>query len=128
MLDLTRRRLLGASATLLGSAALPGLAGRAFAQGKKDKVKAAFVYVGPVGDYGYTFAHDQGRKFLEQALGDKVETSFVENVAEGPDAERVIRQLAQGGNDIVFTRPSPRRSSGSTPGTTRPRRPTPPRR
>ncbi|KQT70088.1 MULTISPECIES: BMP family ABC transporter substrate-binding protein [unclassified Aureimonas] len=81
---------------------MPGMVTRVFAQEPKAKVKAAFVYVGPVGDFGYTFAHDQGRKFLVEKLGDKVETSFVENVAEGPDAERVIRQLAQAGNDIVF--------------------------
>jgi basic membrane protein A len=106
MLEITRRRLLAGGASLLALSALnvvPGFAGFAAAQEKKDKVKAAFVYVGPVGDYGYSFAHDQGRKFLAEKLGDKVETSFVENVAEGPDAERVIRQLAQDGNDIIFT-------------------------
>ncbi|UIJ74288.1 BMP family ABC transporter substrate-binding protein [Aurantimonas sp. HBX-1] len=75
----------------------------AVAQEAKDTVKAAFVYVGPVGDFGWTYAHDQGRKYLEEKLGDKVETTYVENVAEGPDAERVIRQLAQDGNDIIFT-------------------------
>ncbi|MCQ8783210.1 BMP family ABC transporter substrate-binding protein [Mangrovibrevibacter kandeliae] len=98
MFEITRRRLLTTAGSLATVSAF-GLPARA--QGK-DKVKAAFVYVGPVGDYGYSFAHDQGRKFLEEKLGDKVETSFVENVAEGPDAERVIRQLAQGGNDVVF--------------------------
>ncbi|MCE7029138.1 BMP family ABC transporter substrate-binding protein [Jiella avicenniae] len=102
MFETNRRRLL-AGAAALGATSFVGLPARAAIGEKKDKVKAAFVYVGPVGDYGYSFAHDQGRKFLEEKLGDKVETSFVENVAEGPDAERVIRQLAQGGNDIVFT-------------------------
>ncbi|WP_152047248.1 BMP family ABC transporter substrate-binding protein [Aureimonas psammosilenae] len=99
MIQFTRRRLLGTGAALGLTTVLPGLAG---AQEKKEKVKAAFVYVGPVGDFGYSFAHDQGRKFLAEKLGNKVETSFVENVAEGPDAERVIRRLAQEGNDIVF--------------------------
>ncbi|GGE20737.1 BMP family ABC transporter substrate-binding protein [Aureimonas endophytica] len=98
MIQFTRRRLLGTGAALGLTTVLPGTALAA----KKDKVKAAFVYVGPVGDFGYSFAHDQGRKFLAEKLGDKVETSFVENVAEGPDAERVIRKLAQDGNDIVF--------------------------
>ena len=103
MFDLTRRRLLAGSAAFAAASTL-GLPRSYAAIGeKKDKVKAAFVYVGPVGDYGYSFAHDQGRKFLEEKLGDKVETNFVESVSEGPDAERVIRQLAQDGNDIVFT-------------------------
>ena len=78
-----------------------GLAGRA---GAEEPVKVGWVYVGPVGgDFGWSYQHDQGRKAVEKALGDKVETSFVENVPEGPDAERVIRQLATSGNQIVFT-------------------------
>jgi basic membrane protein A len=68
-----------------------------------DKLKIGFVYVGPVGDFGYSYQHDQGRKALEAALGDKVETSFVENVGEGPDAERVIETLARNGNQLIFT-------------------------
>ena len=68
-----------------------------------DKVKAAFVYVGPIGDHGWSYQHNQGRLAVEKALGDKVETTFVENVAEGPDAERVIRELANSGNNIIFT-------------------------
>lgn len=100
MTVLTRRQLLAGGASLLVLASLPGFA---FAQEKKETVKAAFVYVGPVGDFGWTYAHDQGRKYAMEKLGAKVETSFVENVAEGPDAERVIRQLAQDGNDIIFT-------------------------
>ena len=65
-------------------------------------LKAAFVYVGPVGDAGYTYAHDLGRKEAVAKLGDKVATTFVEKVAEGPDAERVIRDLATQGNKIIF--------------------------
>lgn len=68
-----------------------------------EKLKAAWVYVGPVGDFGWSYQHDQGRKAVEQALGDKVETTFVENVPEGPDAERVIEQLARAGNTLIFT-------------------------
>ena len=56
-----------------------------------DKLKACWVYVGPVGDFGYSYQHDLGRKAVEKALGDKVETAFLENVAEGPDARRVQR-------------------------------------
>jgi len=69
----------------------------------KDKIKVGFVYVGPVGDHGWTYRHDIGRQAVENALGDKVETTFVESVSEGPDAERVIRQMASFGHDLIFT-------------------------
>ena len=65
-----------------------------------EKLKVAFVYVAPIGDLGWTWAHDQGRLMLEEELG--VETAFIENVPEGPDAERVIRDFAQKGYDVVF--------------------------
>ena len=65
--------------------------------------QVGFVYVGPVGDLGYSFQHDQGRKAVEAAYGNKVKTTFVENVAEGPDAERVIAELASKGNQLIFT-------------------------
>lgn len=68
-----------------------------------DPLKVGFIYVGPVGDFGWTYQHDQGRLAVEQEFGDKVETTFVESVSEGPDAERVIRQLAASGHDMVFT-------------------------
>jgi simple sugar transport system substrate-binding protein len=68
-----------------------------------DKLKACWIYVGPVGDFGYSFQHDQGRKAVEKALGDKVETAFLENVAEGPDAERAIERFAREGCKIIFT-------------------------
>lgn len=60
-----------------------------------------FVYVGPVGDHGWTYRHDIGRRAVEKELG--VDTTFVESVSEGADAERVIRKLASGGSDIIFT-------------------------
>lgn len=91
------RRMLAAAVAAVAIAAVPAVAVA------KDKVKAGFVYVGPIGDHGYSYQHDQGRLAMAKALGDKVETTFVENVAEGPDAERVIRELAQSGHDIVFT-------------------------
>ncbi len=69
----------------------------------QDKLKVGFVYVGPVDDFGWTFRHDEGRKAVEAEFGDRVETSFVESVSEGPDAERVIRQLAESGHDLIFT-------------------------
>ena len=62
----------------------------------------AFAYVGPVGDGGWTFAHDNGRKALEKEFGDKIVTSYVENVPESADAERVIRDLAGQGNKLIF--------------------------
>ena len=69
----------------------------------KDKVKVGFVYVGPVGDFGWSYQHDQGRLAVEQALGDKVETAFLESVPEGADAERAIEGLARSGHDLIFT-------------------------
>jgi len=66
-------------------------------------VKAAFVYVTPVFDTGWTHQHDQGRKAVEKTLGTSVKTTIVENVAEGADAERVVRDLAQQGHNIIFT-------------------------
>ncbi len=69
---------------------------------KAEPLKAAWVYVGPVGDAGWTFAHDLGRKAVEAKFGDKVKTTFVEKVPEGADSERVIRDLAQQGNKIIF--------------------------
>ncbi|MFN3829430.1 MAG: BMP family ABC transporter substrate-binding protein [Tepidimonas ignava] len=69
---------------------------------KPEPLKAAWVYVGPVGDAGWSFAHDLGRKAVEAHFGDKVQTTFVESVPEGADAERVIRDLAAQGNKIIF--------------------------
>ena len=68
-----------------------------------DKVKACWIYIGPVGDFGWSYQHDQGRQQVEKELGDKVETVYVENVGEGPDAERAIERLARDGCNIVFT-------------------------
>ncbi|WP_039966393.1 BMP family ABC transporter substrate-binding protein [Roseobacter sp. MED193] len=86
---------------LMTSAAVAlGLATAALAD---DPTKVGFVYVGPVGDGGWTYEHDQGRKAVVAEFGDKVETVYVENVAEGPDAERVITQMALQGADLIFT-------------------------
>ncbi|WP_259780434.1 BMP family ABC transporter substrate-binding protein [Aestuariispira ectoiniformans] len=96
MLKGTLRKALGAVAVAAGLAAISGPA-------QADPYKVGFVYVGPVGDFGYSYRHDVGRKAVEEAFGDKVKTTFVENVSEGPDAERVINQLAASGNDLIFT-------------------------
>lgn len=67
-----------------------------------DKLKACWVYVGPIGDFGYSYQHDQGRLEVEKALGDKVETAYLENVSEGPDAERAFERLARENCKIIF--------------------------
>lgn len=68
-----------------------------------DPVKVGFIYVGPVGDFGWSYQHDAGRKAIEAELGDKVKTTYVESVSEGSDAERVIRELASSGHNLIFT-------------------------
>ncbi|MBM2711689.1 BMP family ABC transporter substrate-binding protein [Mesorhizobium caraganae] len=67
-----------------------------------DKLKACWVYTGPIGDFGYSYQHDQGRLEVEKALGDKVETAYLENVSEGPDADRAFERLAREGCKIIF--------------------------
>nr|WP_320134100.1 BMP family ABC transporter substrate-binding protein [uncultured Holophaga sp.] len=69
---------------------------------KAKAFKVAFTYIGPVGDGGWTFAHDNARKELEKHFGDKIQTTFVEKVPEGADAERVFRDLAAQGNQVIF--------------------------
>ncbi|MEX0287449.1 MAG: BMP family ABC transporter substrate-binding protein [Paracoccaceae bacterium] len=86
--------------TLLAGAAMAlGIAASAAAE---DKVKVGFVYVGPVGDGGWTYEHNEGRLAVEEEFGDKVETVFVESVSEGPDSERVMTQMALEGADLIF--------------------------
>ena len=85
----------------LATAALAlGVASAAMAE---DKTKVGFVYVGPVGDGGWTYEHNQGRLAVEAEFGDKVETVFVESVPEGADSERVMTQMALEGADLIFT-------------------------
>ena len=67
-----------------------------------DKVKIGFIYVGPVGDHGWTYRHDIGRQDVQKHFGDKVEIKYIESVPEGPDAERVMRSMANEGMDIIF--------------------------
>ena len=101
MPSMTRRTALAAIAAgaLATAAALP-----AAAQPKAgEPLKIGFVYVSPIGDAGWTFQHDTGRKEMEKALGAKVTTKYIESVPEGADAERVIRELAQSGHQLIFT-------------------------
>jgi len=116
MTDLQKRSLLKiaaltavASATLVGCgkkeepAPAPAPAPAASAPAPKpEPLKIAFAYIGPVGDGGWTFAHDNGRKALEKEFGDKIKTTFVENVPDSADAERVIRDMAGQGNKLIF--------------------------
>ncbi len=88
------------TAFLTSAAMALGLASGAIAQ---DKTKVGFIYVGPVGDGGWTYEHDKGRQAIVAEFGDKVETTFVESVPEGPDAERVMTQMALNGADLIFT-------------------------
>ena len=83
------------------ASAAPGAAASA-APAKPEPLKVAFAYVGPVGDGGWTFAHDNARKAVEKQFGDKIVTSFVEKVPEAADAERVFRDMAGQGNKLIF--------------------------
>ena len=112
MTDVQKRALLKfAAITTVAAAALVGCGKKEEAAApaaapavaaKAEPLKIAFAYVGPVGDGGWTFAHDNARKALEKEFGDKIQTSFVENVPESADAERVIRDMAGQGNKLIF--------------------------
>src|SRR6516165_2785348 len=67
-----------------------------------EKLKVGFIYIGPIGDLGWTYQHDLGRKAMEQALGGKTETTYIENVPESADAERSIEQLVRTGHKLIF--------------------------
>jgi simple sugar transport system substrate-binding protein len=115
MTDLKKRSMLKLAAlSALASAALvgcskseapapaPAATPATTAAPKAEPLKIAFAYVGPVGDGGWTFAHDNGRKAIEKEFGDKVVTSFVEKVPESADAERVLRDMVAQGNKLIF--------------------------
>ncbi|MEO5660077.1 MAG: BMP family ABC transporter substrate-binding protein [Polaromonas sp.] len=115
MMDLQKRSLIKlaavsavASAALIGcgkkeaAAPAPAAAPTAAAPASSAPLKIAFAYVGPVGDGGWTYAHDNGRKAVEKEFGARVVTSFVEKVPESADAERVIRDMASQGNTLIF--------------------------
>jgi simple sugar transport system substrate-binding protein len=111
ILKATSWAALAATAALVGCgkkeeapapAAAPAAAPASAAAAKPEPLKVAFAYVGPVGDAGWTFAHDNARKAIEAEFGDKIVTSFVENVPESADAERVMRDLVGQGNKLIF--------------------------
>jgi len=94
----------GAAAALAAVAIVPGaLSGANGAEKAAEKLKVGFIYLGPVGDMGWTYQHEAGRQGLVKDLGDRIETTFLENVPEGPDAERSIEQLVRSGHKLIFT-------------------------
>ncbi len=114
MTDLQKRSLLKIAAlTAVASAALVGCGKKeepapapapvaSAPAPKPEPLKIAFAYVGPVGDGGWSFAHDNGRKALEKEFGDRIKTSFAESVPESADAERVFRDMVGQGNKLIF--------------------------
>src|SRR6202142_2287049 len=90
-----RKKLLAAAAAVLLAGSLSASAA--------DKLKVGFIYLGPVGDFGWTYQHEVARQALVKALGDKIDTTYLENVNEGPDSERSIEQLARTGHKLIFT-------------------------
>jgi basic membrane protein A len=74
-----------------------------FGASAADKLKVGFIYLGPVGDFGWTYQHEVARQALAKEFGDKIETTYLENVSEGPDSERSIEQLVRAGNQLIFT-------------------------
>ena len=94
-----RRRAL---ALLCLTAASASCLGQAAPAAPREPLKVGFVYVSPIGEAGWTYQHEQGRLAMLRALGSRVQTSVVESVAEGPDAERVMRDLARQGHKLIF--------------------------
>lgn len=97
MMKMNRRNLIKASAAAL---AMPMIGGRAMAA---DPLKVGFIYLGPIGDFGWTWAHEKGRKAMVDGLGGAVVADYVENVAEDASAVPIIRDLAQQGHKLIFT-------------------------
>src|SRR5258708_39064720 len=91
-----RRAIVAAAASMFAAGLMP-------ARAADEPLKVAFIYVDPVGDTGWSYQHDIGRRELERVLGSKGKATFVESVPATPDAERVIRQLAGAGNQLIFT-------------------------
>jgi simple sugar transport system substrate-binding protein len=87
---------------LITTAATAMIAGAGLPAFAEEPLKVGFIYVGPVGDMGWSYQHDQGRQAIVAEYGDKVQTTFMESVPEGPDAERALTQLALEGNKLIF--------------------------
>jgi simple sugar transport system substrate-binding protein len=98
-----RSYVVTAAAATASLAAVAIISGATGAEKTADKLKVGFIYLGPVGDMGWTYQHEVGRQGLVKDLGDKIETTYLENVPEGPDAERSIEQLVRSGHKLIFT-------------------------
>ena len=92
--SLERRRFAG----LVGA----GAAATVLRAHAAEPLKVGFIYLGPIGDFGWTYQHDQARRAAVQHFGDKIQTTFVESVPEGPDCEKVLNDLANNGNQLIF--------------------------
>src|ERR1700709_990580 len=92
-----RKLLIAATAVMVAAGA------SMFSASAADKLKGGFIYLGPVGDFGWTYQHELARQALVKEFGDKIETTYLENVSEGPDAERSTEQLVRAGNKLIFT-------------------------
>src|SRR5450755_580609 len=92
-----RKILIAAAAVMLTAGA------SLFGASAAEKLKVGFIYLGPVGDLGWTYQHELARRAVVKEFGDKIETTYLENVSEGPDAERSIEQLVRAGNKLIFT-------------------------
>ena len=88
---------------MTAAAAAVAIVATGFSATAAEKLKVGFIYLGPVGDLGWTYMHEVGRQALVKELGDKIETTYLENVSEGPDSERSIEQLARTGHQLIFT-------------------------
>src|SRR5258707_5069471 len=95
--NVMRKILIAATAVMLTTGA------SLFGASAADKLKVGFIYLGPIGDLGWTYQHDLGREAMIKEFGDKVETTYLENVSERPHSERSIEQLARAGNKLIFT-------------------------
>src|ERR1700692_2507842 len=91
-----RKILIAATAVMLTAGA------SMFGASAAERLKVGFIYLGPVGDFGWTYQHDIARKAAVEKYGDKIKTTFVENVAEGPDSEKVLNDLANSGHKLIF--------------------------
>src|SRR5437667_10333895 len=92
-----RKILIAATAVMLAAGA------SLFGASAAEKLKIGFIYLGPIGDLGWTYQHEHARQAMVKEFGDKIETTYLENVPEGPDAERAIEQLVRAGNKLIFT-------------------------
>ena len=88
---------------LIAAAALGLAIGAVTGASAQEKLKVGFIYVGPIGDMGWSYQHEVGRRAIVDQFKDRIDTSYLENVNEGPDAERSIEQLVRTGHKLIYT-------------------------